>query len=313
MAEKPLDQLNEDELDALLRDPEKAEAEYGEGATAAPPPAPEKAEEKPAAEEPVKEAEPENPAEAEKKEPEPETKAEPEIDPKYEEIMLRLEAAELQYQKTLVELERQRVLASREAGRAGFYQQKLAKTQQDDDAPAEALDDEREPEKPARRAPAREDEPSEVRQDLDAMRSEIALRVFEDEATAFMTRRQDAMIPKEPDPKGVKSVGERMQPILQKYEEEFRPQLYGRDLKLARLTARNVFEAAYVDARLEVIEEQRAAAKTRTAEQFTRQKEAKAKAAISASGGTPAEKPKQKALEDQSVEELEQELQRMTR
>lgn len=249
-----------------------------------------------------------------KKEPEPEQKppekaapSEPgpeEEDPKIAEIRLLLEEQSLNNQKLAGELERQKLLASREAGRAGHFKREAELRQRRPKAePAEDIEldefgepaeDKREPVPTGRRQ--RDD-------DLDDIRAEIKMRAFEDEASTFFLRRPDA---------NEEKFKARLMPHLTRLEEENADEIHGSDIKLARLTARTVFEAAYVEARLEALAEQKEAVKARRAEQFSQAREAKTTASSAGSGQASASKSSKKDLSEMSIDDLDKVIKELT-
>jgi hypothetical protein len=279
-----LDKMTTDDLEKLLDGGEKAIA----AAVVEDAPAPEVAAPSPP-------PEPEKPAEEKEPEPEPEQEEEEEEDSRITELRLSIEEQSLRNQRLESELERQRLIASREAGRAGHFKQVSER------APArERADDE----EPSEEGPPRSDpRVSDLEATIAELKSEAASRAFTDEYLQFSARR--------PETKNDVFLA-RMQEHVQSIEEEFSDDLHGRDMKLARQTARTVFEAAYVETKLEMIGATREQMKTKKAEQFAQVKAAKQTAAIAGSGATPAPKSQDKPLAESSLQELEAQLVRMT-
>lgn len=274
----------------------------GEGETPKPePPAPEKVapekkvEEKP---EPASEAKPA--AEVE------------EDDPKalMAEIRSRLEEESLRRQKLEAELEHQRQIASREAGRAGHFERLAKKPAPKREATiAEELDEEE-------AAPAGEHpDLAPLRAEMEEIRSELSLRAFSDEADEFFRRRPDANEEDKTDDAGKPVTGfkTRFMKHLPAQEERYQDELFSGNVKIARQAARMAYEAAYVEAKLEVLAEVRAAVKPKRAEQFAATRDAKLKANVAGSGQTGAPRAATKAHADKTLKELEDELESLLR
>ena len=245
-------------------------------------PAPEPAPPQPATPEPAPAPEPAAPEPAKVEEP----PAEPEEDPAIADLRLQLEEVNLRFQKGEAEIARERLIASREAGRAGFLEQQLrerrAAAPLDDSEPMDDRDN-------GRVSPDIERLSARVEE----LRSESAMRALSDEAAQFYQRHQDA--------KGYETA---MQPHVDRLEAEFKDSLYGGDTKLARATARSLFEIAYADAKLAQVGKLREEAGKKRADQFAAMKDAKLKASISGSGSSPAPKVTEKALSEHSLDEL---------
>jgi len=218
----------------------------------------------------------------------------------------RAEQADLRAQKIEAILERQKFIASREAGRAGFFEDKVkaraeSRREPDEEIEGDEPEPDERPERPARPRPRRDDgEIGEIRAELEQIRAERAMNVMKEEAGAFFLRRPDAR------DDGIREkLLEKLAPLQEEHEEA----LFGRDLKLARATAKSLFGQAYADVKLEAIEAKR----TRRAEQFASARKTKIEDTASATGASPTPRKVEKPLAEKSIEELDQMLKEMSR
>lgn len=214
-----------------------------------------------------------------------------------EELKLAIEEANLRYQKAEAERERDRFLRDRASGELGYWKRQAAEAAK---RPVEREPSYDEPDEPADR----------TRRELDSVKSEIAelrreqtARAIMDEDTKFRERHPE--IAKD------EKFGDDIMPIFRKMVDEHREALESGDVKLARLTAKTIYEAAYAELRLARVEKARADLRSRTVEQTKKVEVAKAKASISASGATRSAAAREKPNSELSVKELEAKLNKL--
>lgn len=269
-----LDKMTTDELEALLKHPEKL-AEL-EAEPEAPAPAPEPTPEP----EPEPEKAPEEPAPAE-----PAKEPEPEVD--YEKERLRLLLEEMEARQKAMDSK-----LGKYAGEADYWRKQAERAKaRPEPAPEEpsAFD----PEERPRPAPA----PSR-----DATTSYVIGLAVNQAAFDFAASHPDA-----------KDMAQEIQQYWIDTGYDAQRALLADDPIEARKESYRALDEAY----WHVSAARRAKARTeldqKRTEQFTRAKEAKQRAGISASGSAPPPRAPAKTLNDMTTEELEKELKRLTR
>lgn len=221
----------------------------------------------------------------------------------------RLELEGLERQRETEARKRAEMLASKQAGRAGFLQQKLkdkAKATDTDGEPAaDASDDPWTDDESQSATEERREQPatSQGLQPMDDSRQELVAMAINDEGSRFAAEHAAQL--EEMDAKYVERLEELIKEEAAPYAEEFRTA----PVKTVRKLARSCMNSAFVAARIEMAADAEAQATTRQAESVAKSRRRKSKAAISTTGRRSAPpKPTKKSYEDMDLDELEAEM-----
>lgn len=220
----------------------------------------------------------------------------------------RLELEGLERQKESEARKRAELLASRQAGRAGYLQQQLKQSSDKEQAKSES-DASEDPW--ANETDAQENRPEPSRQDPSLEdwgddRAELVQMAIKDEGNEFakMHARDLEDMPE----KFMTRLQELIREEAAPYAEEFKTS----SIKTVRKLTRSLMASAYASARIEfadtVAENAAREADTRQADSVSKSKRRKAKAAVSKGSGRAKSAPKPKSYEDMSLEELEEEM-----
>ena len=222
----------------------------------------------------------------------------------------RLELEGLERVRESEARKRAELLASKQAGRAGYLQQQLkekAKAQPAKSEDADASDDpwkDDDSQSPAVEEDAPQPQTLQGMADEEA-RLELAKMAINDEGTRFANEHAGALegMPE----KFILRLQELMAEEAAPYAEEFK----SGSLKAVRKLARSCMTSALAGARIEFADTLKQEATTRKADSVEKSRRRKKKAAISATGKRSAPpKPKSTSYEDMSIEELEAEMQK---
>lgn len=223
----------------------------------------------------------------------------------------RLELEALERTKETAARERAELLASKQAGRAGYLQQQLKKKQSPPKAQSKKKTEDDGDEDPWAEENAAQDnrqeqfEPvQELTQEQKEDREELVKMAINDEGQEFAKLHAGNLedMPEE----FIKRLRDLMQEEAAPYAKDFQTG----SIKMVRKLARTCMSSAYATCRIEfadqVAENVKAKATTRKAESVAKSKRRKAKAAISKGGAGATKKPKPaKDYEDMDDEELE--------
>jgi hypothetical protein len=284
------DDMSEDELDALMKggvDPTEPVEEEPEA---------EEVVEDPTEEEPEVE---EGPAAEEAEEAEP-----VDYDKRIALLEARLERESLERVKETAARERAELMASKQAGRAGYLKQQLEKG-----APAakpQSAGAEENPWDAEEQAPASSsEEPTEqpvVYADDRGTHREVVAMAINDEGNKFAAERAEEF---ENLPEGFAA---RMGEIIAIESVPYREELLTGKIASVRKLSRTLYQSAYATARIEFADKLTAEATTRKAESVTKSIRRKKKAAISKTGQGPKPKAAAKSYEEMDDAELEAEF-----
>ncbi len=246
---------------------------------------------------------------------EPEAKDDPDgeekpnpLEARLAQLERRLKIEALERQKETAARERAELLASKNAGRAGFLKQQLEKSGKaaakpqgkpedgdESEAQWDAPQEEVQAQDDAEQSPARDPRWDEDRQEL----IKIAVN---DEGFKFAQERADEL-QELPD-----TFNSRLQELVAEATVPYREVFRTSSIKTVRKLARSLFSTAYATALIEHADEKTAGATTRKAESVAKSKRRKKKAAISKSGRGAKPKAKPSSYDDMSDEELEAEF-----
>jgi hypothetical protein len=224
----------------------------------------------------------------------------------------RLELEALERVKETEARKRAELLASKQAGRAGFLQQQLkkspAKAQPDKKAEAGADEDDPWADKEAAQETRQEQDlpAQEMQPQMNEDRVELVRITIEDEGNRFAKDHAGDL--EEMPEKFINRLQELMQEEAAPYVQE----LTTSSLKAVRKLARSLMNSAYATARIEfsdsVAENTKTEVEQRKAASVAKSKRRKAKAAISKGGKAAKPQPKSKSYDDMTLEELEVEM-----
>jgi hypothetical protein len=222
----------------------------------------------------------------------------------------RLELEALERTKETEARKRAELLASKQAGRAGYLQRQLQQSPpKAQPAKAEADGDEDpwdEKEEQSQDNRQEQNLPAQQEQLVDEDRIELARMAIHDEGNEFAKRHAQEL--EEMPEEFLNRMQELMQEEAAPYVEEFSTS----SMKVVRKLARSLMNSAYATARIEfadkVAENATKEATTRKAASVEKSKRRKAKAAISKGGVKKKAQPKTKSYEDMTLEELEAEM-----
>jgi hypothetical protein len=303
--------LTDEELDAILKgkkeDPTQVEEPDDEPDN--------EPEEEPDAEDEPQDDEPEGEDEAEEEDsedgdPEPDEAEEDVFEKRLALLERRLEIESMKRQKAEEDAKRASLLASKQAGRAGYLQQQLKKTAPkptEDGEDAEGDWDDTDESRPATGSEDRA--PQNPVWDED--RAEQVMMILRDEGMSFANQHIsdiETMVAGDNDV-SVESFDKRLQEIITEEVQRNREDFQSASLKTVRKLARSIMNSAYATARIEYAEEASEKATVRQAESTGKRIRRKKKAAISKSGKAPKRAaPVQKSYEEMSDEEIENEF-----
>ena len=218
----------------------------------------------------------------------------------------RLELESLKRERAEEATKRAELMASKNAGRAGFLKQQLEKkkagkkavkpesededgdTEDPWDATEQAQDDAEQPSA----------EPSLWAED----RKELVEMAINEEGVKFASERSAEL---EAMPEGF---GARLQELVSAEAVPYRDAFRTSSIKAVRKLSRSLMATAYATARIEFADKKTAEAVTRKAESVAKSKRRKKKAAISKSGAPKKVKGKPASYDDMSDDELENEF-----
>jgi hypothetical protein len=300
--------LSDEELEAILKgqkeDPTVEEDEDDDAEEA-------EEEDKPAEEEEENSDEEDDEEDAEAAKPDADGAEESdELSPIEKRMMLlerRLEKEGLERERETERRKRAEMLASKQAGRAGYYKQAAEKA----GAAKPEADGEEEPgwvdgeEKPA----AKEgDEQPNLPPHWEEDRAESVLQTINDEGGKFTAERADEF-QKFDDPEEAKEFYARFTELIEEEAGPYRQDFATSSLKSVRKLARSIMTSAFATAKIEYADKVGEKATVRKAESAAKNKRRKKKAAISKSGAPSKPKSGAKSYTEMSDEELEAEFQ----
>jgi hypothetical protein len=216
----------------------------------------------------------------------------------------RLEREALERARETAARERAELMASKQAGRAGYLKQQLDKGS----APAkpQSAGEEESPwDAEARAQESKDEEPTRTPavgpEDLGTHREVVAMAI-NDEGNKFAAEKAEEM---ENLPEGFT---ERMGQIIAEESVPYREELLTGKIGTVRKLSRSLYQSAYATARIEFADKLTAEATTRKAESVSKSVRRKKKAAISKTGQAPKAKKPAKSYEEMSDKELEAEF-----
>lgn len=219
----------------------------------------------------------------------------------------RLELESLKRERAEEATKRAELMASKNAGRAGFLKQQLekkkagkkaVKPESDNDEDGETEDPWDATEQAQDDAEQREVAPSLWAED----RKELVEMAINEEGVKFASERAAEL---EDMPEGF---GARLQELVSAEAVPYRDAFRTSSIKAVRKLSRSLMATAYATARIEFADKKTAEAVTRKAESVAKSKRRKKKAAISKSGAPKKIKGKPANYDDMSDEELENEF-----
>jgi hypothetical protein len=220
----------------------------------------------------------------------------------------RLELEALQRERETEARKRAEMLASKQAGRAGYLQQQLKDKAKDAPAKSEdtdasddpwADDDSQSPKETRQEQPA----PVQGRQQDDDTRTELVAIAINDEGVKFANEHA-AQLEEMPG-----KFVDRLQDLIREEAAPYAGEFQEASMKTVRKLARSIMNSAYAAARIEFAQEVEREATTREAESVEKSRRRIKKAAISATGRRSAPpKPTNKSYEDMDLDELEAEM-----
>jgi hypothetical protein len=267
-------------------------------------------------EEPEQEAEEEeaeeeaDDSEEEAEEEEEEEEKEEELSPLEKRLALlerRLELESLQREKEVEARKRAELLASKQAGRAGYLQQQLKQKPKaaDSEQKAEASDDPWSDDD-SQSSEVERQEPTSVPSaspQMDDARQELVSMAINDEGTKFANEHA-AQLEDMPE-----QFIQRLQELMVEEAAPYQDQLKDAPIKTVRKLARSCMTSAFAAARIEFADQLAEQASTRKAESVEKSRRRKKKSAISSSSRkTPKAAPKAKSYDDMDLDELEAEM-----
>lgn len=267
-------------------------------------------EDEPDEDEPEPDDEKEEKADEADKDSEEKVEEEPPLEKRIRLLERRLELESLERMKESEARKRAELLASKQAGRAGYLQQQLKKSpakaqpkKAEDDADEDPWGGEADPQDNRQE----QNQPSQETEAWAEDRAELVKMAINDEGNEFAKRHAHEL--EEMPEDFIGRLQELMKEEAAPYADEFRTG----SMRTVRKLARSLMNSAYATARIEfadkVAENAKATASKRKAESVEKSKRRKAKAAISKGGAKATKKaPRQKSYEDMSLEELEAEM-----
>lgn len=259
-------------------------------------------------EDPAEEAEEEEKAPESKKGQADETAEEDEESPLEKRIRLlerRLELEALERTKETEARRRAELLASKQAGRAGYLQQQLKKSPAKAQATEDDADEDADAEEkaPQNRQERNQPTPDPVWQED---RVELVRMAITDEGNEF-AKAHASEFEEMPD-----AFLNRVQELMKEEAVPYREELMTSSVKTVRKLARSLMNSAYATARIEfadnVADNATREATARKADSAGKSRRRKAKAAISKGSGRAKSAPKPKSYDDMTMDELEAEM-----
>lgn len=257
--------------------------------------------------EPVAEAE-ETPEPVEATEPEVpgsngETVEEPVVE--FDERESLIEELRLQAEKAQADVARAELFRGREAGELGHLRKRVEELtwilQQQSSAPSD--------DPYAEAQPARQQQPVKPVTSVD--QSRLAELEQDARAVALEAEYRDFLSAKGIDPEKAPDVIGRMSASMKEQWAPYAESVQNMAPRSARKVLRVILDSSYADLRLQEVKTLREEALARKAAQVPARKQAKQAATVSGSGASPAPRVQQKAPEDMTADEANQELKRL--